>query len=943
MQQTTLALSVRHALVAVMSAACAFGYSTAHAQDASAAPAAGTAAPASGAQDASGTGADGKKVTDLNTVQVTGQIGSLFRSQATKQDANGIVDSVSAEEAGKFPDQNVADALQRVPGVSVNRAGGESNQITVRGFGPTFVNVLLNGRTMATASTDRAFDFDVLPSEVIQQAVVQKTSSADLQAGGIGGTVNVITSRPLDFSGWHMAGSAAGVNDNIGGGLSSKTTPKVSGLIGNTNADHTFGWIASAVYYKRDHDEQSLDTTGWLTNQNFSRINPSLTNVALPQTLQGQVTDETRTRTSVNGAVDWIPFDGLTVKLDGLVSQYKIDSKYNAFGLYTNNDAIQSLSVDGNNTAQHYQQNANGGMSNDYAEESNPRKAMNETFGANIAYKINDSTTIDWDTAVSRAWNKQSQNGYFVVLGTRNIGVNPEWTNNGANNMPSWSGFLPTTDTSTLHAHVTNEGTQSPNVSDDIFQNRLHLSKTFLDGTLSQLDFGLEDSTDAKTQVTYNTPNSFGCSEYCGYVATVPADAVGAYIYNPGSLVKGASPGFPQQWVGYDVNKLFAYLATPAAYNQLPNPAAFKAALDANGGSFTARPDPTTYSRIREHIESAYGQANLQGDWGTMPWNLQLGVRYTKTKTISSAYSSPILGIAVNPNDPTNAIPTYGVLQPISEKGNYSNWLPSMNFKLNLRDDLIFRFAASKTLTRPDLDNLSAAESYNFRPENQTTSKGNAGLMPYTSKNLDTGLEWYFSDTSYIALDGFYKKVSNFSTLITTETSILGFPFQLTEPVNLNTAVIKGAEFTFNYQFKSLPAPFDGLGVATNYTYVTSDASISPDKIASAGKFAVPGIGNSANGTVYYQKGPWEVRLAYNWRAQYLASIAGGQSQPTTVKAYGQLDFSADYKINDHVSVFLDETNLTNETISQYQVFLDRESYAEDDGRTVFAGIRASL
>jgi iron complex outermembrane receptor protein len=282
-------------------------------------------------------------------------------------------------------------------------------------------------------------------------------------------------------------------------------------------------------------------------------------------------------------------------------------------------------------------------------------------------------------------------------------------------------------------------------------------------------------------------------------------------------------------------------------------------------------------------------------------------------------------------------------LAPQSADGGYHKWLPSMNFKLNLLDNLIYRFSLSKTLTPPELSNLYYNKSFGTRPNSLTISQGNPQLQPYSSRNYDMGLEWYIDDASYIALEGFYKKVSNFSTLITTETSILGFPFQLTEPVNLNTAVIKGAEFTFNYQFKSLPAPFDGLGVATNYTYVTSDASISPDKIASAGKFAVPGIGNSANGTVYYQKGPWEVRLAYNWRAQYLASIAGGQSQPTTVKAYGQLDFSADYKINDHVSVFLDETNLTNETISQYQVFLDRESYAEDDGRTVFAGIRASL
>jgi TonB-dependent receptor len=334
MQRKVLALSVRNALAGMLGI-CFMGGSIAQAQDAPSstqgpAPAAAAptqaAAPAQdgNAQDGNAQDAksqkDGKAVTELNGVAVTGQLQSLFLSQSTKRDAVNTVDSVSAEEAGKFPDQNVADALQRVPGVSVNRSGGESNQITVRGFGPNFVNVLLNGRTMATAATDRAFDFDVLPSEVIQQAVVQKTSTPDLEEGGIGGTVNVITARPFDFNGFHAAGSAAGVNDSIDGGFASKTTPKVSGLIGNTNKDHTFGWLASVVYYKRDHVEQSIDTLGWLNNQNFSRINPAYTSVALPQTLQGQVINETRTRKSFNGAIDWAPVDGVTVKLDGLFS-----------------------------------------------------------------------------------------------------------------------------------------------------------------------------------------------------------------------------------------------------------------------------------------------------------------------------------------------------------------------------------------------------------------------------------------------------------------------------------------------------------------------------------------------------------------------------------------------------------------------------------------------
>ncbi|ULU23672.1 TonB-dependent receptor [Dyella terrae] len=245
----------------------------------------------------------------------------------------------------------------------------------------------------------------------------------------------------------------------------------------------------------------------------------------------------------------------------------------------------------------------------------------------------------------------------------------------------------------------------------------------------------------------------------------------------------------------------------------------------------------------------------------------------------------------------------------------------------------------SKTLTRPDLSNLSAAVGYDFRPTDQTITKGNAELKPYLSKNLDLGLEWYFADTSYVSLDTFYKKVDNFSTLVTSTTEVLGFPFLLTEPVNLNSAAIKGAEFTFNYQFTHLPSPFDGLGVATNYTYVTSSASASGSEISTTGKFAIPGIGNSSNASLFYQKGPVELRLAYNWRQAYLNSIAGAQGQPTTVKSYGQLDFSGTYHLNKNVSFYLQATNLNNEKIYQYQVYLDRESYAEADGRTIAAGV----
>lgn len=943
MQRHILAGSIQQALFVVTVIACAAICNSAYAQDVGASSAATTATQGTPPVDpAKAKNKDGKDVVQLNGVSVTGQLASIRRAQAIKQDATGVVDAVSAEEAGKFPDPNVADALQRVPGVAVDRGSGESSRITVRGFGPDFVNVLLNGRTMATDATDRAFNFDILPSQLISTAEVRKTASADVAEGGIGGTVNIITARPLEMKGFHASASVAGVNDSLKASPTGGITPRASMMLSNTNAGGTFGWLIAGMYDRRDHREQSMNTSGWITGLNYSQINPAYTNIALPQTLSGSDYVQTRTRRGISGAIDWKPIENLTVKLDTMISNYKVDSKFHAFGSYMNTSDVQALTADANGTALNYTRGNTGVLANDYIEESNPRNAYNEQTGLNVAWQINTSTVIDWDTAVSRAWNKASGDGYFFVVGTRNIGTNPMWTNNGSSQMPSYSNLISTTDTSNLRAHCCTLGGESPNVSDRILQSKLHLGKSFTEGVLAQLDFGVEGLKRTKTEVTWRTPNSLLCGEYCGYVAAIPGGAINARIYNAGTMVNGVSPGFPTQWLTYDVPKLLTYLASPAAYNQLPNPAAFAAALAANGGGFTARPDANSYSQVEERTKSAYAMANFQGNLMTKPWTLEVGMRYSQTDTTSSAYASPLTAITVNPNDTSNSIPTYGSLAPVSSTGSYSNWLPSANFKLSLRDDLIFRAAVSKTVTRPDLSNLSAATSYNFRPATQGVTEGNTELKPYTSKNYDLGLEWYLSDTSYLAIGGFEKKVSNFTTLVTTKTTILGFPFDLTRPINLNSATIKGIEAAATYQLTWLPAPFDGLGVSANYTHVSSSASANASDIASGGKFAVPGIGDSANVSGYYEKGPLQVRLAYNWRDAYLETISGDESQPTTVKAYGQLDMSASYKLMDNVSLFFDATNLTREKISKYQVYLNRPSYAEINGRTLSVGIRAS-
>ncbi|NKJ22281.1 TonB-dependent receptor [Dyella sp. SG609] len=959
MQRHILTSSIHQALFALSGIACLATAFAVHAQDA--APPAGTAAPAP-AQAQQGTDAapaDGKKsVTQLGTVSVTGQLAAIRRAQAIKQDAVNVVDSISAEETGKFPDPNVADALQRVPGVSVNRSGGESSQIAVRGFGPEFVAVTINNRPMATASGSRAFNFDVLPSEIISVAQVNKTSSADIPELDIGGVVNIQTARPLDFHGFHGAWSAAGVNSNLTGDWEGKTTPKASGVFGWTNADHTFGWVASATYYKRKDTQLNTQASSWYVNQDISTsTGANDTHVAVPETLASNVIDETRTRKGLSGAIDWKPIDQLTVQFDTLYSSYKVDPLEHEFGEYGNTGDIKSITTDGNGTALNFVRNSSGPnvMANDYVMSYNPSYEKSTQNGLNLGFDFDESTKLSLDISNSKAWNKQSPNGYFLVIGTKNFGTNPTWTNNGDSQPPTYSNILSTTNMGTLSAHCCNAGAGN-NVTNQVNNYELKLSKSFKDGVLSQLEFGGQVTNNSVKSISWGTPNGILCNAYCGYVVNVPADAVGAYIYTAPDKIHGvSSPGMPAQWIQYDPRAYLAWLATPAAYNQITDPAkraALLAGLAANGGTFNAAPNPGSYNKVTENAKSFFAKAVFEGSMWEKPWALDVGVRYLDINSTSTAVNQPPISYYVDPNDTSNGQVTYGPLAPQSAKGGYHKWLPSLNFKLSLLDNLVYRFSASKTLTPPELSNLYYNKSFGTRPNSLTISQGNPQLQPYTSRNFDMGLEWYIDDASYIALEGFYKKVSNFSTLVSTPVPYLtnqntGQPFiwSLTQPINLNSSNIYGEELTVNYQFTHvLPDPFDGLGVAFNYTHVSSSTSLSPGVIATSGRFAVPGIGNSANFSTYYEKGPVQVRLAYNWRGSYLESISyGSGAQPATRTSYGQLDLSASYELNKHLSVFLSGTNLTHQHLYDYSVYSNRFLYAEADGTVYTVGVRGTF
>ena len=372
----------------------------------------------------------------IEEVVVTGIRGSLRQSLDVKRDATQVVDAVSAEDVGKFPDTNVAEALQRITGVAIDRNGGEGQFITVRGLGPEFNTVLLNGRTIATDNEGREFSFDVLASDIIQRAEVFKTSSADLPSGGIGATVNVVTARPLDRSGTSFTISAAGQYDD----LRDDYSPEATAVASWTNEDRNIGVLLGISYSDRSSQEDSAFTNGFALRDGDDIIDAPENSVGLDATSivplpTGRVQQQAvfsrdvqeRERTTINGAFQFRPSDRVEITIDGLYSDFEIESLATQFSGFFSPPFINPV-VDSNGTVVSFSRpsvdfNARNpligdtiGLSqNDNVITSNNREADVFLIGGNVQWDVTDDLTLDFDVSVSEA--SRDGTNPFVVIG----------------------------------------------------------------------------------------------------------------------------------------------------------------------------------------------------------------------------------------------------------------------------------------------------------------------------------------------------------------------------------------------------------------------------------------------------------------------------------------------------------------------------------------------
>lgn len=854
----------------------------------------------------------------LQEVVVTGFRESLKQALDIKLAADHIVDSIVAEDIGKLPDQNIAEALERVPGIvvstsTVNGSGqsaGEPTEISVRGFSPEFTTALYNGRVLATDSGGREFDFDVLPAELIARVDVSKSSSADQPEGGIAATVNMMTFRPLDLARNTLTASAQGNYDQQRGDV----TPQASALFSTKTEDGRFGILAAASYIDRKVENQRIFSACMNSPSNVT-VGGQVVSGFVPCYTEWEVNPTSRERKSGVLVGQFKPSDQLMITVDGLYSKFDIND--NTRGFFTgNNNPSGTVTVAPDSTVTSY---TGGTGYSGIVNYVRPELSETKEVGFNAKFDPTSRLSMIFDASWSKATNN---NGGNQSWSEADYGALPNATFNlGPHNLPVMSnlGSLQPSTTAPVAGFHTYEG---QDFIDKIYQFDYRLKYEVDTGILKNIQAGVNYSQRSKDQLTVKTPVINGVDlTSVGDGTVFPAS-----LYSPVNGINNlfGTGMFASGLPGFSDAAFDAYLLSPAV-TATYTPAQM-AALAANGGGFAAQLIPSSSGEVKESTTGGFVEAGFGGDNG---WSGNLGLRATHTSTESTgSFAQPML-VPGNANQLA-----FGPPSPIEQSGSYSKLLPNANLKVDLTPELTAQFAAAETLTRPTLSALLIEASYSIQRPPFSINQGNPDLKPMMAWNYDAALTWH-RDSNFLSVALYQKTVSNLLGNGVSYVTYLGQPFTVFEPVNINSQGYTGVEVSGQYTFSMLPAPFDGLGVQANYSR-TNLSSPDSDSI-------------TYNLVGFYEKGPIEVRVAYNWiNAQDLTrntvTVNGNPVQNDEFQAaYGQLDASIQYTITKNFILFAQALNLNNEVSRKYWGTPDRIEDYEGYGRRYGVGVRVKF
>ncbi|WP_231759423.1 TonB-dependent receptor [Microbulbifer elongatus] len=721
--------------------------------------------------------------TTLEEVTVTGIRASMERAMDIKRDSAGVVDAISAEDIGKFPDTNLAESLQRITGVSINRVNGEGSEITVRGFGPSFNLVTLNGRQMPTsnvsmvggdqsveensnAGTGRSFDFSNLASEGVAGLEVYKTGRASSPTGGIGATVNINTVRPLENPGIQASLGVKGMHDTGVNFEGEDITPETSGLFSWTNEEETFGVALFGSYQERNGGTRSSTVNDWdirtgaTINDGSSEFvgNDTIINnapdddqlVAIPKDSRYHVSTNERQRTNAQLTMQFRPREDLTLTADAMYANNEQTEQRVDQGNWFN--AIRSeMTFDGNSTVATpiYQYQDVPGDVKDLGLEQQLRSTENtlESFGFNADWDATDTLSFSFDAHTSQS--KSNPNG---PMGTSSIRFGIGAFVVDGHTLDVSSGF-PVSDIVFNDDHYNGNGQLDANelassvVRTTTASQEHQIDQFAIDGSWElengRIDFGLSSIASDMTQQNMRTTQTLG--GWGNRTPDVPADLVEAFCMT--CMFEDSNTGSDGLTVYRgNAGELYSAMVEPWTADNI---------------------DTQLFNTVEEDIQSAYFQLTLDGELGSFPTQLVVGTRFEQTDTTSTSLVYVPSGMHWKADNDFERKLSDEVL-PVSLDGKYNNLLPSLDFSIDLREDLKGRVSYSKTIARPDYAALFSSVSAE-KPSGPTAlgvvpvgSRGNPELQPLESDNFDLSVEWYYGDSSYVSAGFYEKRVANF-------------------------------------------------------------------------------------------------------------------------------------------------------------------------------------
>ncbi len=927
---------------------------TAHAQDAAAENAAAETAPAE----------------EGDAIVVTGFRASLEAALNLKRDSVAAVDAIVAEDIAKFPDQNLAESLQRIPGISISRDGGEGRSITVRGLSSQFTRVRVNGmETIATstdgasANRDRAFDFNVFASELFSSLVVRKTAEASLDEGSLGAVVDLNTGNPLaGRSGLNGALSVVGSYNDLAKDLG----PRVAGLLSWRNDAGTLGASISAAYSKTSTLELGNNSVRWAqarfdgvdATNCFTTTNSGGTYVPsaacdraatafhprIPR--YGEVAHE-RERLGLTGSVQYSPSDATKLSIDALFSKYDA-SREEQWGEVLLRSNERSINV------------------------------VNPVYDANnnmIAATLNDA----W--VRTEHYLRESQTKFYQVGGTWDQDVTDNLRFTALGGVSKSNADIP------VETTVIFDDRDAMGYSYD-YRDMARPKLTFGTSVVDPANFQLAEIRDRPSNVTNRFKTAQLRTEWdVNENITLKAGAVwrrfnfDAEAYTRDTAVCGnGGTSLVTSTAGTITCSASSLFGPTAVYGFAVTPALSQAFVLGNAGQPAGNSNgwvvpnlaATTaftglYSRalvndagnirgVQETTKGAYLQADAKGDVFGVEYALNAGIRYAKTDQSSYGLVSGV-----------NATVTR----------SYDDWLPSANLALYPTESTIVRFAVADVMTRPTLGSLTpggSADGFNYR-----VTSGNPFLDPYRARNYDLSLEWYFAPQAVLSLALFQKDVGTFtqSASITGATfaqtglpaSVLSpaspaalNPAQQAEPrwtlattVNGSGAKLKGIELAAQVPFSAFTDGFlSKFGVLANATFIDSNASfnVQGPAIAPGGALQNAVVSNTLgnvtkkafNGTLYYDDGKFSARGMLSYRGRYHEGASGTGNILEGYGATTNFDASVRYKLTEWMEVSVEGNNLLDTYRYRFTDFdADRNYENNHFGRTILFGARFKM